>query len=157
MKVNYLSAVHSTRAVLQSMVNRKVGHVVFVSSQGGQVGLQVVIALWLLLLLFVVVVVVVVCCCCGCCSSPSYCSFSCSCLIRSILGVRLVKANISLVVHSICRSGIVKAFVPFYVIFFGVTYHFIYFSFSIRTFLHIISLVCTVYVLTLQQNLLSVA
>jgi len=39
MRVNYLTAVHATRAVLPSMKSRKKGRIVFVSSQAGQLGL----------------------------------------------------------------------------------------------------------------------
>ncbi|CAL1539395.1 unnamed protein product [Lymnaea stagnalis] len=39
MDINYMSAVHSTRAILPGMKNRGRGRIVFVSSQAGQIGL----------------------------------------------------------------------------------------------------------------------
>ena len=37
--INYMSAVHATRAVIAGMKSRCEGHIVFVSSQAGQIGL----------------------------------------------------------------------------------------------------------------------
>lgn len=37
--INYISAVHATKAVISSMKSRNGGRIVFVSSQAGQLGL----------------------------------------------------------------------------------------------------------------------